>query len=225
MLSGAVIGVGGFALLFICSALLNLITLPFARSLPETTHEQSSRKNESTERAKRQSGFYLLMLSWFLFYVGMSALAAFMFVYFQQELGATDTLIGILASVAALAEIPSMIMIDALLRRVNIRSTLIVGMLGMAGTWVIVSVLQDTSLLIPLMIIRGTFYTFQTVGIALLVSRISHPTNVATNQAIAQVTMPALAVLITGPISGWIFDVLGGRILFQVVAGGQCPGL
>ena len=158
------------------------------------------------------------MISWFLFYVGMSALAAFMFVYFQQALGATDSMIGILASVAALAEIPSMIFIDAMLRKVNIRSTMIVGVLGMAGTWVIVSLLQDTTFLIPLMIVRGTFYTFQTVGITLLVSRISHPLNVATNQAIAQVTIPALAVLITGPISGWIYDFLGGRILFQVVS-------
>jgi len=218
MLSGTFIGIGGYVLLFVISAMLNLLSLPFARSLPVATSSESSRKNDSPTRMKRQQGFYILMLSLYLFYVGMSALAAFMFVYFQQTLGATDTMIGVLASVAALSEIPSMILIDRLLRKVNIRSTVIVGILGMAGTWVIVSILQDTSLLIPLMIIRGTFYTFQTVGITLLVARISHPTNVATNQALAQVTIPALAVLTTGTLSGWIFDFMGGRVLFQVVA-------
>lgn len=218
MLSGTFIGIGGYTLLFIISAILNLISLPFARLLPTATNTESSRKNDALNPAKRQLGFYILMTSWFLFYVGMSALAAFMFVYFQQELGATDTMIGVLASVAALAEIPSMIIIDALLRKVNLRSTLIVGVLGMAGTWVAASVLQDTTLLIPLMIIRGTFYTFQTVGITLLVSRISHPTNVATNQALLQVTIPALAILVTGPIAGWIYDVMGARILFQVAS-------
>lgn len=218
MLSGTVIGIGGYVLLFVISAIVNLASLPFARDLPVATNNESNRKNDPKALMKRQPGFYILMVSWFLFNVGMSALAAFMFIYFQQALGASDGMIGILASVAALAEIPSMIFIDAMLRKVNIRSTLIVGVLGMAGTWVIISVLQDTTLLIPIMIIRGTFYTFQTVGITLLVSRISHPMNAATNQAIAQVTIPALAILVTGPISGWIYDFLGGRILFQAVS-------
>jgi MFS family permease len=73
-------------------------------------------------------------------------------------------------------------------------------------------------LLLPLMIVRGTFYTFQSVAISLLVSQISHPANVATNQSLALVTVPGLAVLLTGPISGWIFDNLGSRVLFEVVA-------
>ena len=218
LLSGTFIGFGGYILLFIIAALLNLLSLPFARFLPAATNSESNRKNDTPQRMKRQQGFYILMLSLYLFYVGMSALAAFMFVYFQQTLGASDTMIGVLASVAALSEIPSMILIDKLLRKVNIRSTVIVGVLGMAGTWVVISLLQDTSLLIPLMLIRGTFYTFQTVGITLLVARISHPSNVATNQALAQVTMPALAILTTGTLAGWIFDFMGGRVLFQVVA-------
>lgn len=218
MLSGTIIGIGGYALLFATSAMISMIALPFVSFLPISTNEQATQKVESIGEVKRPLGFRILLTSWFLFYVGMTALSTFMFVFFKHELGATDGLIGILASVAALSEIPSMIMIDRMLRRVTYRSTVIVGILGMAGTWILVSVLQDTTLLIPLMIIRGTFYTFQTVGITLLVSRISHTNNAATNQALMQVTIPALAILLTGPLSGWIYDVLGGRILFQVVA-------
>jgi hypothetical protein len=68
------------------------------------------------------------------------------------------------------------------------------------------------------MIVRGTVYTFQNVSLTLLVSRISHPTNAATNQAIAQVTIPGSAVLLTGPLSGWMFEHLGGQVLFQWAA-------
>ncbi len=128
-------------------------------------------------------------------------------------------MVGVLASVAALAEIPSMMFIDALLRRVNILATLIAGFLGMVGLWTAFAFLTDSTLLIPLMLIRGTFYTFQTVSIVLLVSRISHPANAATNQSLAVVTVPGLAVLLTGPISGWIYDELGAQALFLAAAG------
>jgi len=73
-------------------------------------------------------------------------------------------------------------------------------------------------LLIPLMIIRGTFYTFQNIAHTLFVSRISHPAQAATNQAIAQVTVPALAQLVSAPIAGYIFDVFGARILLRIVS-------
>jgi MFS family permease len=111
-----------------------------------------------------------------------------------------------------------MMFIDAMLQRVSLRATLVIGILGMSGLWLSFALLTGATLLIPLMVIRGTFYTFQSVGISLLVSKISHPVNVATNQSLALVTIPGLAVLLTGPISGWIFDNLGSRVLFEVVA-------
>jgi predicted MFS family arabinose efflux permease len=51
-----------------------------------------------------------------------------------------------------------------------------------------------------------------------LVSRLSHPTNAATNQALVQVTAPGLAILLAGPLNGWVFDHLGARVLLQLVA-------
>jgi predicted MFS family arabinose efflux permease len=218
MVSGLIFAAGGYAFIFTCAALCNLLSLPFSRTLPAQTRQQATDekpKRESDVFLRRSTGFYWLMVIWFLFYVGLSAISAFAYVYFQQSLGASNAMIGVLASVAALAEIPSMIFIDRLMRRVNIRITLLLGMLGMAGLWFAYTLLNGVAFLIPLMMIRGTFYTFQNVSITLLVSRISHPRNAATNQAIAQVTVPALAVLITGPIVGWMFDTFGGRILFR----------
>lgn len=221
MSSGLIFAAGGYALLFVSAALLNLFSLPFSRTLPPRTDElnyDEKSKNKPVASRERSSGFYILMLIWFLFFVGMSAIAGFVYVYFQQDLGASNAMIGVLASVAALAEIPSMIFIDRLLRRLNIQITLMIGILGMASLWFAFTLINGLVLLIPLMMIRGTFYTFQTVAMTLLVSRISHPTNAATNQAISQVTIPALALLLTGPIAGWIFDVMGARVLFRVGA-------
>lgn len=214
-ISGRIVTIGGYPLLFVLTGFINLLLLPLVNVLPERTVERHERPQGN---ASRSLAFYILMISFFLFAFGNNAISAFSFIFFKQNLGASNDLIGIVSSVAALSEIPSMIFIDWLLRRTNIRTTLALGMLGQAILWVGYTLLSGPTFLIPLMVFRGTFFTFFNVSATLLVSRISHPTNAATNQAIAQVTVPSLAVLVAGSINGWMFDNLGPHILFMVAA-------
>lgn len=220
LFSGRIFALGGYTLLFLLSGLIHLVTLRFLGILPQRTTEKQEQREDAPPR---EAGFYFVLLSLFLYFTAMIGSYTFMYIYFQDTLGASKEMIGILASVAALSEIPSMMFIDALLRRINILTTLIVGIAGMIALWIAYALLTSPTLLIPLMIIRGTFYTFQIVSIVLLVSRISHPANAATNQSLAMATIPGLSTLLTGPISGWIFDHLGGRALF--VSAGVMGGL
>ena len=215
MVSGGLFAIGGYPLLFILSALFNLGVLPLVRVLPPHTTEP---RTNSAPTASRPRGFYILLLSVFLFFVGANAFNAFSYIYFKRDLGASNQMIGIISSLAALSEIPAMMLIDRLIRRSDIRVTLAVGLFGLGALWIAVSQLSGTALLIPLMLLRGTFFTLQVVSLTLLVSRISHPANVATNQSLAQVTIPGLAILLTGSASGWLFDHAGARSLFQIAA-------
>ena|SRR5947207_6126364 len=88
----------------------------------------------------------------------------------------------------------------------------------MGCLWIALSQLHGAALVIPLMMVRGTFFTLQSISITLLVARISHPAHVATNQALAQVTIPGSATLLTGYIAGRMFDLVGARTLFQLGA-------
>ena len=215
LISGGIFAVGGYPLLFILSALFNLAVLPLIRVLPPRTTEIRA---HSVSTAPRPRGFYILLASIFLYFVGASAFTAFSAIYFKRDLGASNQLIGVISSVSALSEIPAMLLIDRLIRRANIHITLAVGLFGLGALWFALSQLSSTAFLIPLMMLRGTFYTFQVVSLTLLVSRISHPVNAATNQALAQVTVPGLAILLTGAVSGWLFDHAGARSLFQLAA-------
>ncbi len=215
MVSGALFSVGGYPLLFISAASLNLCVLPLIRVLPTRTAEPRARSSPS---AGRPHGFYILLASIFLYYVGATAFSAFSFIYYKRDLGASTQLIGVISSISALSEIPAKMLIDRLLRRADIRVTLAAGFLGLGGLWFSVTQLNDTTFLIPLVLIRGTFFTLQIISLTLLVSQISDPGNVATNQALAQVTIPGLAILLTSPISGWLFDHAGPRTLFQITA-------
>jgi PPP family 3-phenylpropionic acid transporter len=213
MVSGRIFALGGYHLLFVIGALINLAVIPLAHVLPSHTVPKQERK-----RVPRQMGFYILIASMFVYYIGMSAFNTFNFVYFKKELGTSNEMVGIIAAVAALSEVPMMLMVDRVLRRMNMLTALIIGILGMSALWITASLLTNNMLLIPLMMTRGIFFTLQNIGLTLLVARISHPSNAATNQSIIQVTMVGLTVLLTGPISGWLFDHVGGRILLQIAA-------
>jgi len=215
VLAGRIAAVAGYPPLFVLSALANLILLPQLTILPRQTAQPHER---SAALSSRPRGLYILLASVFLYYVGASAFSAFSSIYFKRTLGASDELIGLTSSLAALSEIPAMLLIDRVLRRVDIRATLMVGICGLGALWFGSSQLTGTTLLIPLMLMRGTFFTLQIISITLLVSRISHASNVATNQVLTQVTIPGLAILLTGSLNGWLFDHIGARALFQLAA-------
>lgn len=213
LIVGRVDAIGGYPLLFLCGGLTNLTSLFFIKALPEHTAERSAHIDATVPR---RVGFYILMASSLLFYMGLNAVFLFIFIYFEHDLGASKKLIGIALSIGALAEVPAMIFVDRLLRRVDIRSAFIAGIIGMALGWLAFAPLTNSTLIIPLMVIRGLFFSLYNISITLLVSHISHPANAATNQALAQVTIPALALLIAGKISGDIFDLYGPRVLLQI---------
>jgi MFS family permease len=139
-------------------------------------------------------------------------------VYFSKELGATNEFIGLLSAVAALFELPPMFLIDRLLRRINPYFALLAGMIGMMGLMLVYTFVQNPLLLLPLMMIRGTIFTLMSIGIVMLITQISNPVNIGTNQALAQVTLVSVASALTAFLSGAIFDLMGGRLLFRVAA-------
>lgn len=214
-ISGAIFAAGGYVLLFVVSGVANLIALTLGAALPARTVEREARPQQTIPRPTR---FYLLNGISFLFYVGMTAVAAFSFLYFKQDLGADNATIGYIASLGALTEIPAMLILDRLLRRANLLTLLIIGTAGSAAIWFVYTLLQDATPLLPLMVLRGTFFSLQNLSLVLLIARMGHPANAATNQAITQITIPGLAVLLTGALSGWIVDNAGLRTLLQLAA-------
>lgn len=202
-------------LVFIASAASNAVLLPLVRILPKRANEPHAAASGSS---KRPRGLIILLASLFVFYIGSSAFSAFSNVYYKYTLGASNEMVGLLASLAALSEIPAMMLIDYLLRRADLRLILVIGMLGLGGLWFLLAQLAGPTLLIPLMLTRGTFYTFQAVAMTLLVAMISPGATKATNQALAQATIPSVAVLVSGSLSGWLFDHIGPRQLFTLAA-------
>ena len=210
-MSGTLIALGGYTLLIVLSGIAYLSVIPFLNTFPERTAAQNSRVDVPP---KRLPAFWIIMASNLLFYVGMNAMSLFMFVYFKEYLGTDDSMVGVFAACLGLFEVPWMLGMNRIYRRVSTRNALMIGLAGQALFTLSLAFLTGTTLLFPLIAMRGFFYAIQNISLTLIVTEISHPANVATNQAITWVTMPALASILTGPLAGWMYENVGPRPLF-----------
>ncbi len=214
--AGWFIALGGYALLMVLSGVLNLLVLPLLKVFPARMVEKAERVEKPPRRHK---AFWLLMAANLFFYMGMNAMIVFGWAYFKDYLGADDAMIGVIAALLGLSEIPWMMVMHRIYKRLPVRNALWLGIAGQAMFFLSLSLLTDSGVLLVLGALRGAFYAFQNISLTLMVNQISHPINVATNQAITWVTVPGLAAVVMGPISGWLYDHGMARPLFALSAG------
>jgi predicted MFS family arabinose efflux permease len=205
---------GSYAFVFISGALLSLITVGVSGVLP--THTASDK--DKTQLVKRSRGFYVLALSQFFVTMGIRAGYAFWLVHFTRNLGLSIANVGILMAFVAGMEVPFFVLLDPILKRSNPRIIYILGSAGMGLFFLLMGLVDSVWWLVPLIIVRGLIWPMYNLTIFLATSQISRPRNVATNQAIINVTVPSIAVLLTGSASGWIFDNLGAFPFFAACA-------
>ncbi len=210
ILNGTLIAVGSYALTFFMAFITNTAKFIFIPALPSQTN--ANPKNQET--APRQRAFYIILTSQFFFHGGVSAFFSFLWIYLEADIQIPLERIGWFAAFIAITEMLPMQYVDSLMERFNIRLVAMGGMLGMSLIWLIYGVIPTVGWLVLLHLVYGLFFTMNTVAMVLLVARISAPVNVATNQALIQVTMPALAMLITSPIAGWLYDNVGPNAMF-----------
>ncbi|MDE2857119.1 MAG: MFS transporter [Chloroflexota bacterium] len=216
LLAGAMFAAGGYPLLFGTGAVLVLISIQMSTVFPD----KPKRKTQDARRPRtaRNRGFYVLIASQFFIFMGVQNAFQFLFIHLSQNLGVATADIGLWAALLAGVEIPFFLLLDAIMPRVRMRTAYIVSALGMAAFLVLLGLVQTTPALALLLVFRGFTWPAIHLSSYTLVAEISHPHNVATNQAIMQVTMPAIALLLTGSFFGWIFDHLGAGAFFGLSA-------
>jgi predicted MFS family arabinose efflux permease len=104
------------------------------------------------------------------------------------------------------------------LKRYNPRIIYIVGSVGLAFFFLVLGFVTNFYWLIALNIVRGALWPMYNLPVYVVTSQISHPRNVATNQAIMNVTMPSIAMLIVGSGAGWMFDHQAAWMFFTACA-------
>ena len=216
LLAGQLFAMGGYPLLFWVAAAIALLTMLSSTIFPEGSQDKT--KVEEGGKQPRNRGFYVMAASQFFVSMGTYNMYSFIFIHFNQNLDVPSAHIGLWAALMGAVEFPFFFLMDAILPRFRIRVAYIIGMLGTALFAFLLGVVQSTLLLAPLLILRGLVWPCYQLSSFTLVNAISHPRNAATNQAILQVTMPSIALLLTGSLFGWAYDNLGPAPFFSLNA-------
>ena len=176
-------------------------------------------KPEPGPKQPRNRGIYVLAASRFFVAMCTNNAFAFLFIHLSQNLDVRISEIGVWAAILALVEFPFYYLTDALLPKVRLRITYILGIIGVALDHARYRYCaQLATMLSCCSFVRGLSWPAYQLSSYRLINAVSHPRNVATNQAIVQVTMPGIALLLTGSLYGWAYDHLGAGAFFALCA-------
>ena len=175
-------------------------------------------KSDDGERRPRNRGFYVLAASTFFVWICNYNTYAFIFIHFTENLGVPHGDIGMWAAILGLTEVPFYFLMDAILPKVRNRIVYIIGMLGIALFTLLLGFVPNLLMLALLLVFRGLVWPSFQLSSFTLVNTISDPRNAATNQALVHVTVPGIALLLTGSLFGWTFDNLGPQVFFALSA-------
>ena len=215
-LAGRLFYWGGYSLLFWTSAILAFVTMQVATIFPAGSKVKE--KHTPKVKGKRHRGFYVLLASQFFITMGLRNSFAFLFIYLADNPAIGTASIGMWAAFLAGIEVPFFVLADRFLPKVQSRLAYLIGSAGMAIFIFVFGIIQHPFLLILLFAFRGISFPIFQLSSFTIVSGISQKENVATNQAILHVTMPNIAILLTGSAFGWLYEHTGAFVFFAACA-------
>lgn len=214
LLAGQLFAIGSYPLLFVTSMIFTGLSIQTSTIFP--AKPKIKQKPVTDKPTKRNRGFYVLLASQFFVMMGIRNSFAFVFVHFHDNLGIPTADIGMWAALLAGLEVPFFMLMDSIMPKFQSRSAYIFGIIGMAAFNLMLGLVTTLPMLAMLILFRALIWPSLHLSSFIVVSDVSQPRNVATNQAILQVTIPSIAVLLTGSAFGWAFDNLGATAFFAL---------
>ena len=206
-------GKGGYATIFVASSIVGAATTLFARSLPVST---IAKDVKLTTPAPRRKAMYVVFVSQFFTLLGIRSGYAFWLLHFQDRLHMDIAQVSLVVVLAGLLEIPFFLYMDRLVKRFKSTQIYIWSAIGLALGWVMVGAVSGLGWLILILFYRGMMFGLWNMSILLVINEQSHPANVSTNQAWAQITIPSLAMLLGGAPMGSLYEH-GSPFMYFVV--------
>jgi MFS family permease len=239
--AGAVFQLAGYRWAFVFGALAAVSLVAVAARIPDvaradlTAHRRSVAKRtpaepaqgpETTDDAPRTWGLGsagvalrvaprlgLILLAIGLVHVALVATNSFLGLRII-ELGGTPSDVGLSAGLSAITEIPAMMGVGWVVRRIGLRGLFAASAILYAvclGSW---AVLTSPELIIVSRVLTGLGFAGVTVGVVLTIAVVLPPDLQATGQGLFQMSAYGLTAFVTNVVGGLLFGSLGGSAVF-----------
>ena len=208
----------GFSLMFPIASIFFLLTIPTAGQLEEEDDRPPESKAKVPLRlVMGDVRLRIVLLATMAFGTAMAAVYTFSGIYIDQIGG--QSLVGLLAAVMAISELPIMLWSERITRRFGGPMTLVLAYACFGIAYVGLAFLQSTILLVVVAVIQGIgFGLFLPTTVRLFADWAPAEWS-STSQGILSAGLWGLAPLIAGPLGGIIFDNAGPAALFLASAG------
>lgn len=239
LFTAAAIGLGalwqgaGFRVMFLASGVVALLVVIAAASLLDEAPPASSAAPitaaadvAAAARGKLpiDPGILFLLSATFLVIAGFFMSNTFSPVYMMQ-LGGSESMVGWMTGLSALAEAPGMLFGSRIARKFGPTSTLIAAYAGIAAGMFGTGIAATPAQLIFFAFLRGLGLGLLLVSTVMTINTRAPRAFTSTYQGILNAACWGLAPLLGGPISGWIFQNLGGSALFFTAGGLALAGI
>ena len=164
----------------------------------------------------RKPAWMVFALCVFLIWVASSGAISYLGISIKA-MGGGDSLIGLAATMAAIAEIPFMFFSGRMMRRMGMRTMLWVSMLFYTLRIGLYGLMPSPVWVIPINLLNGPSYVFFWNSAVNYANQMAPNSLKATAQGLFQATTN-MASVVSAILCGWMFDQIGPSGLFRVLA-------
>jgi PPP family 3-phenylpropionic acid transporter len=208
-----------FVGLYTATIISGALSIGLSNAMPKSTTDKPSTSidNETAaETATRNRKIYPVFLAQFFVAIGLRNGFAFWLIYFQDALGISTEQIAIIVTVSSIMELPGFMLLDKPLKKWGAVWFYIIGVIGLGAHYLLYGFLSSFLGVLAILVIRGPMFAMWNLSILVHVNEISHPKNVSTNQALAQITIPSIAGLISSAPLGFVYDNYSPMLFFTL---------
>jgi MFS family permease len=135
---------------------------------------------------------------------------------FLDQLGASETIIGLTFTLPALVEAGIMLWVDRQARTTSPVRLLQLGILAGMARAVLVLVSPTVPVIVAARVLEGPGYALRQVAIVLILSRLAPPGQRAMLMALSMSTLLSVVQIVGQPIAGLLFDTIGVYWLYAI---------
>jgi PPP family 3-phenylpropionic acid transporter len=218
LLAGWLAGDGSVSVLFPLAGLLGVLAALFVAAFPSQITEHQSDARHKLLTIKPARTMLLLYFLSFLYAFSTSGPEVFTNVYLVKKLGAANQLIGVIGAVFQLAPLAGYYIADSLIDSHGGAGSMAISFLLLGISWAGYAFINIPSLAIPFVICQGMGQAIYMISLIIMITSIGRASRASTELLMVLMTIPGLARIVAQPVSGLIYDTLGGRILFNLDA-------
>ncbi len=135
---------------------------------------------------------------------------------YMDELGATESVIGMANALNAAIELPAMLWADKLVRRYRPGRLLRWALVLQMARMIAILVYPSVTTVVATRLVLGLQFSFFSVGFIAYINEYSPKTYRATMMALYGITLRNLVTLVGSPLTGYVYDAVGAYWLYAM---------